>query len=205
MNYVILAAGIGRSMQKYGAKILLPYKNKKLIDHQIKTIEKFDRDARIHIVLGFKANQVIDHINKKKYDCSVVVNTLYDLSGQSESLKIGLMSCFRNDTYILHGDIAFNKAALEVDGPTIPVSHEKDYLSVGITHQDGKVLNLSYGIKEKWGQMFFITKEHLDFVKTSVSNLKQNRQTYEFINKIMEKIPFKIHNSKQIKIEELKR
>jgi CTP:phosphocholine cytidylyltransferase-like protein len=206
MNYIFLAAAAGRSMQVYGPKVLLPYGRGKLIDSQINVIKRFDKEARIYYVVGFQKKKILEHVFQKRYDCSILVNELYKTSGQSESLRIGLNAAFKQDTYIIHGDIGFNQHALNVNKtPTVTISNCKNDSGVGVLHDGERMLNMSFGLDDQWGQIFFLPAEEFMVAKQEINKMRVNRLTYEFVNMLSERMTFSVNKSSRISIKELSR
>lgn len=206
MNYIFLAAAAGRSMRIYGPKVLLPYGRGKLIDSQINVIKRFDKDARIYYVTGFEHGKILDHVLQKRYDCSVLVNSFFDTTGQSESLRIGINAAFKQDTYIIHGDIGFNQHALTVHKtPTVTISNKNKETGIGVLHDGERMLNMSYGLEETWGQIFFLPAEEFMVAKREINKLRVNRLTHEFINMLSKTMTFSINKSSKINITELGR
>ena len=73
-TYILLSAGSGRAMPSKGARSLLTYNGLAVIDHQIATIQKFDKKADIVVVTGVGHEKIIKHIGKKDYDVRILFN-----------------------------------------------------------------------------------------------------------------------------------
>jgi len=203
--YVLMAAGIGRSMQTKGSKSILPYGSEKIIDFQIRTILDFDKSADITVVLGFKSKLVTEHLVSKKHDVRIVYNPLYDLNSQTDSLRIGINSLRKTSFYIIHGDVIFNEAALKIKRGRSGVmvdTHHKNLKGVGLSYGD-TVLNLSYGLPKKWGQIAYIARDDYDEAVKVINGFKVNRCTFEYLNMLNESfglIPYVSERAKMIEI-----
>ena len=195
-TFIILAAGAGRGMACYGPKCLLTYQNETVLDYQIKTIRNFDLNAEIIVVAGFHARRII---GKMDHRIRIIENVRYDETNSVESLRLALNACIPGNVYVIHGDIIFSPAALSPkkeecwvfvdDCGRIPKTE------VGAVSVDGSVTNLSYGLKQGWGQIAYITYEHFEEAKKILSIIDKNSSTFEFINKMIKRgvkfVPYK--------------
>ena len=59
-TFIILSAGTGRRTKNYGNKSLIPYGNKRIIDHQVETIRSaYGANTDIVLVTGYMSDKVI--------------------------------------------------------------------------------------------------------------------------------------------------
>jgi choline kinase len=187
-SYIILAAGIGRNMKGVGCRSLIPITTQSnLIDEQIRSILKNDKNADIIVVAGFESQKLINYILNKTYDIRVVLNSNYATTSQVESLKLGINSCRRSSITIIHGDILFNENSIDFPDKKkswITISDKSKSSAVGTVIVNGIVKNMSYGLENKWGQIAHFPKSKFDEIKSLANSIKTNRLTYEFINKL---------------------
>jgi choline kinase len=192
--YIILSAGAGRNMRTKGAKALLRYDGVAVLDHQIRAITSFDKNADISVVVGFEGDKIIKHISNMQYDVRILYNYNFKLTSQSESWRLALNSTRTIDYYLIHGDIIFNKSILKMRNKSTvildkAISNKK---SIGVLHQNGVVFNMGYGFPEKWSQIVYISKQDYALSKTILNSFKTNKMTFEVLNMISQKIPLAI-------------
>ena len=159
-TYVLLSAGIGRSMKARGAKSLLKFDNMTVLDYQIKTIKESDPYGEICVVVGFQADKII----KRYVDTNIrfIHNYNYDKTHQCESIKLAINSISQDNVYIIHGDVIFNHRALSWRHAThVVADNNSDKRKMGLCGNGNILANMAYGLEEKWGQILFI--EHRDF------------------------------------------
>ena len=186
-SYIILSAGIGRNMKGAGCKSLIQIGSVCLIDKQISTILKYDKEADIIIVGGFEYQKLVNYIHSKKYNVRIVLNSNFATTSQAESLKIGINSCKKSAVYIIHGDIYFDINSLNFPDNKkawITISDKMGEQSVGTVIREGLIKNMCYGLENKWGQIAFFPEKNFDTIRDSINNIRSNRLTYEFINNL---------------------
>jgi hypothetical protein len=192
-TYILLSAGAGRSMQTKGAKSLLVYDGLTVLDHQIKTIQKFDKKADIVIVTGIGHDRIVKHISKREYDVRTLLNYNYKLTSQTESLRLALNAVRQDSVHIIHGDVIFNEACLSSSSKSsVVLSLSDDKKSVGVAYVDGLVTHLSYGLPEKWGQIAYICKKDFKSARSVINSFKNNKMTFEYINMLLKDITMSI-------------
>lgn len=203
-TFIILGAGVGRRMRNYGCKSLLKYKEKKILDHQIDNIKSFSKNADIIFVGGFEIEKVI----KGNHDCRIIENQLFESTNSVESLRLGINASKISNLFIIHGDIVFTPSALNIPNRNMAFlakgceeSIDKD--KVGISHQEDKVLHLSYGLEDKWSQIVYIPYNHFISVKHQANKTSKKLTTYEFINLLNEDIDFYIYENSKNTIFEI--
>lgn len=207
-SYILLSAGIGRGMMTKGSKSLLTYDGTEVLNHQISTIRKFDAKADIYVVIGFYSEKVTKYVLSNNLNVRLIYNPNYKITSQTESLRLAINAIVSGPYYIIHGDIVFNTEALKVKrnkSSIIVAKYDENIKAVGICHTSGKLLNLSYGVGDCWGQIAYISKENFAISKTILNSLKSNKQTYEFINLLLNKMDFFVNSGDKIKTIEITR
>jgi choline kinase len=181
-------------MRTKGAKALLKYDGITVLEHQIQTILSFDKSADILIVVGFESDKIIKYVSEKEYDVRILYNHNYQLTSQSESWRLAV-NCIRlSDYYIIHGDIIFNRSILKTQNKsTIMIDkYIDDKKNVGVCHQNGLMLNMSYGFVDKWAQLAYISKQDYTLSKNILNSFKTNKMTFEVLNMISSKSQFSV-------------
>ena len=86
-SLIILSAGTGRRTKNHGNKSLIPYGNKRIIDHQVETIKSaYGANTDIILVTGHMANKVIRDVDRVR----VVENPFFESANIVESMRIGI-------------------------------------------------------------------------------------------------------------------
>lgn len=192
-TYILLSAGSGRSMQTKGAKALLSYDGTTVIDHQVKTICKFDKKADIVIVTGVGHDKIVKHVSKKEYDIRLIVNQNYKLTSQTDSLRLAMNAIRKDSVYVIHGDMIFNEASLSPNSDSsVSLCSNEDKKSVGVSHDSGQVIQLSYGLQDKWAQILHITKKDFQAARSVINSFKNNKMTFEYVNMLLKNISMSI-------------
>ena len=106
---IFLAAGQSKRLKNQN-KLLKKFKNKELILHSIKSIQK-SKINQIIIVLGYQSNEIKKLIKKNK-KIKFVFNKKYKY-GMSSSIKVGLKKVNKEDRgfIILQSDMPFVKTS----------------------------------------------------------------------------------------------
>ena len=194
-TYILLSAGSGRAMQTKGAKSLLLHDGLSVIDHQIKTILSVDKKADILVVTGVGHDKIVKHVHNKHYDIRLLFNYNYKLTSQTESLRLALNAARYDSLYIIHGDIIFNEMAISANPAETAVMLDcgkEDKRSVGVAYNGDNLINMSYGLEDKWAQIAHISKKDYVVAKTVINSFKNNKMTFEYINMLLKYIKFSI-------------
>lgn len=194
-SFILLSAGIGRTMKTLGSRSLLNVDGNIVLEHQVKTIRSAFPRADILVVAGHQYKKVLDFSLKRELDIRLIENREYETSSQCDSLIIGMNASRADSIYIIHGDVIFNKESLI--GPTtshvVLDKHITNKKSVGLCHQDGVLKNMAFGLDEKWGQILMIDREHFSLGKSSIQQMS-GRSTYEWINALSTKMTLFVHS-----------
>lgn len=208
-DIIIPAAGIGSRMKSQGAKPLLQIgAGITILQLQLQMIQEYMRGhPRIIVVGGFEARKVMNYLP----DYVVAVeNENYETTNVARSIGMGLRASTTNHVLILHGDLVFNKYAL-----TLPIANESILTvdthgtmsenEVGCNTDGPQVVQLGYGIEDKWAQIMFLTGKELELAKSICWN-PSNFQlfSFEILNEIMRRGgKFKAYKPYKLKINDI--
>lgn len=179
-NFIILSAGKSKVR---GCKSPPPLvdvsKNKKLADLQIDNIRKSCAYPEIIMVVGFDADSIIEHVGAKHDDVKILENLSYKDTDPIVSLKLAINCLTKKRTYVIYGDRLFDKRSIEVENVSRSYLFSHGYnsknKSLGITYNNGRLVNLSYGLPNIWSQIIYICKTDFDIFKEEVNNARSNR------------------------------
>lgn len=194
-SFILLSAGIGRTMKTLGSRSLLNVDGNIVLEHQVKTIRSVFPKADIMVIAGHQYKKVIEFAYKKDLDIRLIENKDYEISSQCDSLIMAFNASIKDDIYVIHGDIIFNKESLLGPHNSHVVLDRTitNKRSVGLCHQDGVLKNMAFGLDEKWGQITMIDKEHFAIAKNIVHGMS-GKSTYEWVNALSTKMTIYIHS-----------
>lgn len=179
-NFIILC---GRKSTKKGYKnIPLTHINNKqlVIDDQINTILNNYEEGNIIIVSGFENDKIVSHVHDQDYpNISIAENKDYKESNILEAWKFALNIAQEEDTYIIHGDRLFTDSCITnykiKNSYTMTYSYSKNNYDLGLLSEDGKYINMSYGLPNVWSEIFFICKKDFKTVRKMINQYRQKK------------------------------
>lgn len=185
-SFVILSAGKPKNFDR---SICLFGEEEKLIDRQIEAINSRYSKADIYVCVGFDAKNAINHLHSKHKDVRIIENTNYE-SSTFESLRISINAINCCELFVIHGDRFFNTKAIDSKErkPFISIdpedcgSKQEFKTRVGVCHQSGYLNNMSYGLEQVWGGIFYIPDSAFVGFRDRANNMKRYSHLYDLIN-----------------------
>ncbi len=124
MQAIILAAGMGKRLGEYtrdNTKCMLPVNGRPLIDRTLDILANLGIH-RVVIVVGYQAQNLIDHIGQRyadRLDIEYVNNPIYDRTNNIYSLSLASEQMAQDDTLLLESDLILEPSILQslVDDP----------------------------------------------------------------------------------------
>jgi choline kinase len=199
--YILLSAGIGRSMKTKGNRSLLSYDGVSVLTHQTRTIFRADPNADIYLVLGFQSQKVTKKILDE--DIRIIYNPEYETNNQADSLKLAMNAIRTTDVFVIHGDIIFNERAIKKTKRSHVVrdtNPSKRKMGMCYGHN---LVNLSYGLENIWGQIAYVSKADFQMLKKILNSVKPNKTTAEILNLMNKEVQFGINSDPDIRIVEI--
>lgn len=191
VSVIILSAGIGSRIKSNEPRSLIKIGNNILLEHQISAINNIFNKPEIIGVFGICSDKIIKKISGK---IRIIENQLYEITNNSESLRLGINNSLKNNILFFHGDLYFNtnifknanfnRSFIIVDG-----DKQLSEKEVGVTIVDNKASILSYGLEKKWCQIAFITGKELKIIKSLYLKYRQEDKkmfSFEILNKVIE-------------------
>ena len=114
---IILAAGMGRRLGKYGKhqpKTLIKVKDKTILDRLIITLKKYKYN-KVHFVLGYKYEKILKTLNNSKIKFSYSISKKFNKTGHGYSWLLSEKRFKKNSLPVLliHADILFSDKYLK--------------------------------------------------------------------------------------------
>jgi choline kinase len=143
MRYLVLAAGMGKRLgDALGGrpKCLIDLDGETLIGRLLRQIRAHDPDPDIHVVLGYRSDQVATQVG----GCRIHLNPFFDITGINASLWFA-RSAFDAPTMIVHGDVVLSEelaAALFTASPASLVAYDsgiRDDREINVAVADGTI------------------------------------------------------------------
>lgn len=188
VHVIIPSAGVGKRMKSYGCKSLLSIKDEKLIDIQIKNINKAFPNNEIILITGFDSDRLMSN---SPDDIIKIENERYYDNNVSKSISIGLRATKNNQhVVIVFGDVLFNYECLHninIGQSCIIISDHMEDQEVGCNiNGAGKLEYMMFDLPNKWGHIIYLTnKELLLFKKITLNKKVEKRFCFEIINEII--------------------
>lgn len=186
-TFIILSAGAGRKTKNYGNKSLMPYGNKRIIDHQVETIRSaYGANTDIVLVTGYMSDKVIRDVQGLR----LVENPFFDSTHIVESMRKGINACLESNVFFIHGDLIFSQSFIKPpsqDNICVPIDRNSrlDKTTVGVITNTNSVQNFSYGLPDKWSQIAFFPKSVFNHIKNKLNNADNNMSSFEFMNELI--------------------
>jgi choline kinase len=190
---VILAASAGRRMIGYGLRNLLKYQNGLVIDYQINSIRTVYPDCEILIVGGFQHKILHDYISCRN-KVTVLYNPDYKDSMSTLSLYIALLTRNDHNIIFMNGDIICSPSAIpnnDTTSLTVDTRGKIKPHEIGVNVYNDNILNLSFDLKTKWGQVGLITADNMGDFRDCCS--KYDRPLFACLNDFCQKHTVRSH------------
>lgn len=205
-TFIILSAGTGRRTKNYGNKSLMPYGNKRIIDHQVETIRSaYGANTDIVLVTGYMSDKVIRDVQGLR----LVENPFFDSTHIVESMRKGINACLESNLFFIHGDLIFSQSFIKPpsqDNICVPIDKNSrlDKTTVGVITNINSVQNFSYGLPDKWSQIAFFPKSVFNHIKSKLNNTDNNMSSFEFMNELIKtNLQISYYESPKGKIKEV--
>jgi len=164
-SILIPAATVSNRMKKYGPKPLIKINNKTILESQISIFDKIIKDYEIIIIGGFEYNKIKELNSNKIF---TVENKNYDETNVVYSIGLGLRYCNYENLIIVYGDLIFNEFALNTihsNESSVIISNSMKDSDVGCVIHNQILVQMSYGIGNKWSQILHLKDKELDIMK----------------------------------------
>lgn len=167
-SVVIPMAGIGTRMKSYGPKCLLDIGGTSILDNQLKHINKLLPQSEIILVAGFESEKVREKV-KSKANISVLDNPDFLTTNVFKSISLGVQRA-KHDVILIYGDLVFNELTLKAPFGNhsfimLDSSGYMDKEEVGCIVEHNLLVNMMYGLPNKWAQIAYFHGKELELLK----------------------------------------
>ena len=199
---ILLSAGCGMRRRYAYPEPLFPIGEKVLIDYQIASIKKYNKNCQIILVIGFKSKKVIDHIHENYKDIILVENPNYESTTAVESLRMAMNVVTRGDLFFVYGNNFFNNYIFTFKDKKRPVlvkqnEQTKKSYNLGIIEQNGVLTNISYGADQEWAEVMFIPQCLFYNFREAIKEIKPHEDMSHLINLFNSENPIDISSHKK--------
>lgn len=191
LSVVILAAGAGARIKSSEPRSLIKIGHQSLLDHQISIVNNTFDNPEIIGVFGVGIEKIL---KKTRGKIRVVENQLHESTNSSESLRLAINNSLMDSILFFHGDLFFSHSIFD------NVNFAKSFIlidkknhfkedEVGVTIEDKKISIFSYGLKDKWCQIAFLTGKELKLLKAIFAKYTTDEKkmlSFEVLNKVIE-------------------
>lgn len=166
MTYIILAAGMGASLQPLTLKtpksLYKVDRQSTILQRMVRTIRKFDHAAEIVVVAGFMYKHVLKEMERE--NVIIVRNPFYAMTRSIASLWFAKRYLERNNVTILNADIVLEDDLYEdvvckaVERPCVLVDSSKTSGNYSVQVQGDKVCVMSASLSTFFANYVCVTK-----------------------------------------------
>lgn len=190
---IICCAGMGTRLGIGTTKALVDIKGVPLIIRQLELLKDFDD---IRIVVGFKAERLIQTVNKYRNDIMYVFNYQYETTGVADSLRKGLLGA-RENIISIDGDILVNsedfKDFILMPCESLAITSILSAEPVMAVVEGDRVIQLSkYEGNMQWPGIVKITKDRIS---------EKSSHVYDILNEVLP-LKYKIVRAREIDTQE---
>lgn len=190
ITVVLLAGNPGHRMKSYGLPLLQTIPSGEiLMHHQINVINKCLPNSEIIISCS-------DYVNKiyklKPSNVRIVENKSED-TNEVEEMRLCLNNITTDNVLFICSDMYFSEKCISdlVFEKSFIVYDTKNLInqdSIGVTVVNKKATIMSYGISNKWGRIFYTSKQDLKMLRNFCRNEKNEKLfIHEAINYLLER------------------
>jgi bifunctional N-acetylglucosamine-1-phosphate-uridyltransferase/glucosamine-1-phosphate-acetyltransferase GlmU-like protein len=192
LTIIILAANVSYGMKSYGPRSLLCINQQEtILEYQIKLIKQTFPKADILLVVGFLSNKII---KRCPAGVRIIENQLFDITNETEQVRLALNCTITNNVLIIKDNIVFNSETLtNVTNNSSCIVYDSnnqiDTNSIGVTIVNNFATFFSYDIPTKWCHIVYLINKDLKIIKNLCNN-KENSKLYmfEILNILLHKI-----------------
>lgn len=213
LDALIMIPEITKGMKSIGSKALLTIKKSiTVLDHQIYSLKKIDKNIRITIATGFEANKIQEYL-KDTPNINFVYNDQYRHTNEIASLLLYLNQHSPENLLIINNGILLKDNAVSMtnlsgESKVFLLDKPKENFHLGCSHGE-KLEYIFYDLPELWAECLFLNRLTIDNIRKIVSPKLQQMYLFELLNSILSQDAciinkYYINKSKIMKINSMK-
>jgi hypothetical protein len=158
-----------------------------IIEHQIGIVKKIFSKNCIYVITGSECDKIVSLLPRS---IRVVENQNFQLSGSAEYLRLLLNNSTESGLLFIDGNLMFPKdVLLDFDFTKsflVCAEEECNSQDIGATISDDSINQLSFGLKIKTYNMFFLRDLELELTEKICRNRDKNKLLlFEILNYVM--------------------
>lgn len=152
-----------------------------------------DKEINLKIEMiqdNFYKPDIVNIVGKKdiqRLKHRIIQNQFYYDTGEAEQIKLGLYATIYNKIVILKDNCDFNPELIKTG-----IKKGKDFITTGynpnnagLIVNNGVAINISYGIPNKYGDVFYVHNRLKEVEKFVNLNHNRNKMTHEIIQHLI--------------------
>ena len=192
MQAVILLAGSGSRLKQENLahKSLLEFGNETLLSRHLTSLQELEIE-RVHLILGHNADHLKNYVHCLNLSIPInfIDNRVYDTTGNTLSVVLGLREFKKDDALIMDGDVLYPRQVFYDyvrNSPSstfaiVPVHIDNEEAAKVITREDGsiKAFVSKRGLTDEEVSRYEFSGEAVGFFKFSASDAKTFLDLYQ--------------------------
>lgn len=190
IDIILLAAKANKKLRKCGAKPIIKISSRQtILQRQVSILKKYFNKFNLHLVVGFRQDEIIQHAHETYNRINIIENKEYDNLNIAHSIKLGLQQTTRNNIMIMYGDLVFSRHIFDKTNFCISNVFIENYKnlhnrSIGCIINNGQLQNMMWNIPDKWCQIAFFSKREAEILRQL--DINSRHFTYQIINNMIE-------------------
>lgn len=188
LTIIILGADVSPRKRSHGPKSLISLGSKwNIIETQLDSIKSVFPKADVILVTGFQSQTIVN----KNYPIRIIENPFFEETSDVEQIRLAFNATLSNKVLIIGGDVAFDAPGLiKIDSYQSSILFDElsnnDDDSIGVTHNNNVVENLSYSLAQKWLYTLYLEGKELEILRKFVKNKERSKlMFFEAVNYIV--------------------
>lgn len=188
---LILIPEITKGMKSVGSKSLLEIKKKiNILDYQVKSILKIDKNIKITVAIGFEAEKIIPILKQYK-NINYIYNPNYHTANQASSIKLylenypSISDLLIMSSGILLKDNTIHKNMLTGRSKLFILNKDKENFTLGCS-PNKELEYIFYDLPDVWSECVYLNHEAIHNIKNiALKNNIEHMYLFEIINSVL--------------------
>ena len=182
---VILAGTLGYREKSKGPKVLHIHEGLSVLENQARAVLHTFPKAHISVTAGFQADKIIRF---KPDFVSVIENQLWETHNTLEEVRLYLNSVKTTRVLFIDGAVLFNPHSLGLTQFSSAYCYEDEQSGdVGVYVENGNIINFSFGLPIKFGNLLYLEGRELDIFKKICTRENSKLCLFEALNILIDR------------------